>query len=328
MTSSRTATDRPRPIHSGSTGHQDPGAIRLPEVKQERIDGLRRMKRIAVSLLLVAAVVYVLCRVLGDDHGVWGYVQATAEASMVGGLADWFAVTALFRHPLGIPIPHTAIIPNKKDQIGEGLAGFVQEYFLTTEVLAERVAAARVPERFGEWLADPEHAHRLAEELSNAISGLATVLRDDELRHSVAAFADKRLREMDIAALLARLIEAICDAGQHQAALGTFLRGARHFLDDNRAVFRRQVSHESPDWVPDWLDDRVFNKGSACCSPSSTMSSTTRNTAFARASTRSFGSWPSSCAMTRTGSRAWKRHGTRFWTTPTCTSTSTISGTR
>ncbi|MEO9140542.1 MAG: DUF445 domain-containing protein [Jatrophihabitans sp.] len=230
-------------------------------MKQERIDGLRRMKRIAVSLLLVAAVVYVLCRVLGDDHGVWGYVQATAEASMVGGLADWFAVTALFRHPLGIPIPHTAIIPNKKDQIGEGLAGFVQEYFLTTEVLAERVAAARVPERFGEWLADPEHAHRLAEELSNAISGLATVLQDDELRHSVAAFADKRLREMDIAALLARLIEAICDAGQHQAALGTFLRGARHFLDDNRTVFRRQVSHESPDWVPDWLDDRVFNKG-------------------------------------------------------------------
>lgn len=267
MTSSRTATPgkQPPPLRRRSpralTGGPNPGGIALPEVKQERIDGLRRMKRLAVSLLLVAAVVYVLCRVFGDGDGVWGYVQATAEASMVGGLADWFAVTALFRHPLGIPIPHTAIIPNKKDQIGEGLAGFVQEHFLTTEVLAERVTAARVPERFGEWLADPEHARRLAEELSIAISGLATVLRDDELRRAVAAFADKRLRELDIAALLARLIDATCDAGQHQAALGTFLRGARNFLDDNRSVLRRQVSHESPDWVPEWLDDRVFNKG-------------------------------------------------------------------
>ncbi|MDQ2797553.1 MAG: DUF445 domain-containing protein, partial [Actinomycetota bacterium] len=228
---------------------------------QERIDALRRMKRIAGSLLLVAAVVYVVCRVAGDGNGVWGYIQATAEASMVGGLADWFAVTALFRHPLRIPIPHTAIIPNKKDQIGEGLASFVQEYFLTTEVLAERIDAAQVPQRLGEWLADPDHARRLGDELSNTVSGVANVLRDDELRKSVAAFADKRLRELDIATLLARLIDAICDAGQHQAALSTFLRGARKFLESNKAVFRQRVAEESPEWVPEWLDERVFNKG-------------------------------------------------------------------
>jgi uncharacterized membrane-anchored protein YjiN (DUF445 family) len=180
---------------------------------------------------------------------------------MVGGLADWFAVTALFRYPLGIPIPHTAIIPKKKDQIGAGLAGFVQEYFLTTEILEERVAAARIPHRVGDWLAEPAHARRLAAELSGAISGTAAVLRDDELRNSVAAFADKRLRELDIAPLLARLIDAVCDAGQHQAALTTFLRGAAKFLDANRAEFRRRVAVESPDWVPEWVDDRVFNKG-------------------------------------------------------------------
>ncbi|MBN9621196.1 MAG: DUF445 family protein [Actinobacteria bacterium] len=161
----------------------------FPALAVERLRALRRMKTVSTGLLLFAAVVYVVCRVAGDGHGVWGYVEAAAEASMVGGLADWFAVTALFRRPLGLPIPHTAIIPAKKDQIGEGLAGFVQQYFLTTEILAERVAAAKVPQRVGDWLADPDHAHRLAGELSGAISGTASVLRDDEVRTTVAAFA-------------------------------------------------------------------------------------------------------------------------------------------
>jgi uncharacterized membrane-anchored protein YjiN (DUF445 family) len=233
----------------------------FPALAAERLRALRRMKAFAGGLLLLAAVVYVLCRAFTDGTGGWGYLEAAAEASMVGGLADWFAVTALFRHPLRLPIPHTAIIPAKKDQIGAGLAGFVQEYFLTSEIVSERVAAAAVPRRVGEWLADPAHAHRLAEEVSVAVGGLANVLNDDDVRHSVAAFADRRLRQLDIAALLARLLDAVCDAGQHQAALTTFLRGARKFLDTNRGEFRDYLGQESPEWVPDWLDDRVFNKG-------------------------------------------------------------------
>ena len=248
---------------TGAAGDTDPdvgaGAVKMPEVKQERIEALRKMKRIAVSLLVVAAVVYILCRVFTDGTGFWGYVEATAEASMVGGLADWFAVTALFRHPLRLPIPHTAIIPRKKDQIGEGLASFVQEYFLTSDVVAERVSAARVPERLGDWLADKEHAERLGEELSNAISGMANVMHDDQIRTAVAAFADKRLRQLDIAQLLARVIEAICDAGQHQAALTLFLRGSRRFLDTNREEFRRRVDQES--WLPSFVDEQLFNAG-------------------------------------------------------------------
>jgi uncharacterized membrane-anchored protein YjiN (DUF445 family) len=219
------------------------------------------MKLVAGGLLLFAAVVYVVCRTVGDGEGGWGYLQAAAEASMVGGLADWFAVTALFRRPLGLPIPHTAIIPTKKDQIGEGLAGFVRQYFLTPEIVGERVAAARVPQRIGQWLAEPAHARRLAEEVSTAISGTANVLRDDELRDAVASFVDKRLRETDLSPSLAKLIDAVCDAGQHQAALTSVLKGTRNFLDQNRAVFRQRVAEESPDWVPEWVDERVFNKG-------------------------------------------------------------------
>jgi len=232
-------------------------------IAEERLRGLRRMKLIAGGLLLFAAAVFIVCRAVGDGEGAWGYVQAAAEASMVGGLADWFAVTALFRHPLGLPIPHTAIIPTKKDQIGSALAAFVQQYFLTTEIVSERVAAAQVPQRVGDWLADEAHAHRLAEEVSYAISGLAAVLRDDEVGTSLATFADKRLREMDIARLLARVLDAIRDAGQHQAALTTALKGTRKFLENNRQLLRQRVGEESPEWVPDWLDERVFNKGFA-----------------------------------------------------------------
>jgi uncharacterized membrane-anchored protein YjiN (DUF445 family) len=227
----------------------------------ERIRALRRMKVFAAALLVLAAIVFVVCRTVWHGTGVAGYVQAAAEASMVGGLADWFAVTALFRYPLGIPIPHTAIIPRKKDQIGAGLAGFVNEYFLTAEIVGERVALAQVPRRIGDWLANPAHARQVSAELSKAVGGMATVLRDDELRNAMASFADKRLREVEVAPLLARLLDAICDSGQHQAALTAGLRGTMRFLDENRAVFRKRLDEESPEWVPEWVDDRVFAKG-------------------------------------------------------------------
>jgi uncharacterized membrane-anchored protein YjiN (DUF445 family) len=235
--------------------------LTIPVPDRQRLRALRRMKATAGGLLVAAAIVYALCRSLTDGSGGWGYLQAAAEASMVGGLADWFAVTALFRHPLGIPIPHTAIIPRKKDQIGEGLAGFVVKYFLTEAVVSERVAAARVPHRLGQWLADADHARQLAGEVSSAVGGMASVLRDDELRNAVATFADKRLRELDAAPLLARLLDAVCDSGQHQAVLTYALRGTMRFLDENRSVFRRRLADESPEWVPDWVDDRVFAKG-------------------------------------------------------------------
>jgi uncharacterized membrane-anchored protein YjiN (DUF445 family) len=235
--------------------------VTIPIPEPQRIAALRRMKVVAGGLLVLAAAVYAVCRVVWNGKGAAGYVQAAAEASMVGGLADWFAVTALFRHPLGLPIPHTAIIPNKKDQIGEGLASFVSQYFITPDVVGERVANARVPQRVGEWLVEPQHAALVAEELSSAVGGMATVLHDDELRHAVAAFADKRLRDLDVAPLLARVLEAVRASGQHQTALTGLLRGLMRFLDDNRRLFRERLADESPEWVPDWVDDRVFNKG-------------------------------------------------------------------
>ncbi|MEP6851667.1 MAG: DUF445 domain-containing protein [bacterium] len=225
---------------------------------EEQRAGLRRMKSVASGFLLVAAALFVVSVVAGDGHGLWGYLQAMTEAAMVGGLADWFAVTALFRYPLGLPIPHTAIIPRKKDQIGASLGAFVQQNFLTAEIVGERVRAARVPYRVGEWLADPAHAARLTEEVSLALVGAAEVLRDDEIRSAVAQYAEQRLQEIPLSPVLARVIDIVIDGGQHQVALTAGLRGLMRFLEDNRSMLRFRLSEESPEWVPSWLDDRVF----------------------------------------------------------------------
>src|SRR2546421_6660344 len=128
-----------------------------PPVREEetRARQLRVMRRRATGLLVLTTAVFVVIVVVGNGHGGWGYAQAAAEASMVGGVADWFAVTALFRHPLGVPIPHTAIIRERKDQFGQTLGSFVQENFLSASVVSQRLRTARFVERAADWLADP-----------------------------------------------------------------------------------------------------------------------------------------------------------------------------
>jgi uncharacterized membrane-anchored protein YjiN (DUF445 family) len=234
--------------------------VTLPDVAPERLHALRRMKFFAAGLLVAAAVFFVVARVVGHGKGVWGFLQAAAEAAMVGGLADWFAVTALFRYPLGIPIPHTAIIPRKKDQIGASLGLFVQQNFLTATVVGDRIRSAEIPRRVGDWLVDPGHARRLVEEAAAALQGTATVMSDEEIRHAVAAFAEARLREIQAAPVVARVIDIVVEGGQHQVALTAGLRGLMRFLNDNRPALRQRLADESPEWVPEWVDDRVFLK--------------------------------------------------------------------
>ena len=183
---------------------------------------------------------------------------------MVGGLADWFAVTALFRHPLGLPIPHTAIIPRKKDQIGRALAGFVQQNFLNGPVVAERLQAAEIPRRAGEWLGDPAHASRLADDIGSGIGGVGSVLRDDELRAAIVGY------RRPAPARRPRVAPGAGPGHRRRVRLrpasGRSDRGAARvmrFLEENRAVLRERLDQESPDWVPAWVDERVFNRAFA-----------------------------------------------------------------
>jgi uncharacterized membrane-anchored protein YjiN (DUF445 family) len=217
------------------------------------------MKRLATGLFGAAAVVFLACVLIGEDAGAWvGYVRATAEASMVGALADWFAVTALFRHPLRIPIPHTAIIPRKKDQIGASLGTFVQENFLTTHVVEDKLATIDVPGRLGAFLAAPGRAERLAGDAGVALTALTELLRDDDVQPAVAALVDRKLHETPLAPVVARALELVVEGDRHQEVLSAALRGLARFLEENKVVFRAQLGDASPAWVPDWVDEKVF----------------------------------------------------------------------
>jgi uncharacterized membrane-anchored protein YjiN (DUF445 family) len=226
----------------------------------ERAAGLRRMKVVATGLFLAAAIVYILARTLGDGDGAVGYVEAFAEAAMVGALADWFAVTALFRHPLGIPIPHTAIVPRRKAEIGAGLGEFVENNFLNRELVVERLHDADIPTRAANWLGHPENSTRLAEALADAAGGLLDVLDDDEIQAAVERIVDHRIRSTPAAPLAARILEVSVEQGHHQRLLDAVLTGLGGFLDDNRLTFRRRLDEESPWWVPESIDDRIFEK--------------------------------------------------------------------
>jgi len=228
-------------------------------VDLERQRGLRRMKAVAAAMLVVAALVYVTTKIHGGDGWV-GYVRAFSEAAMVGALADWFAVTALFRHPLGLPIPHTAIIPKRKDQIGRSLGEFVESNFLTNEVLSERLAHANVGVRLGAWLSQPVNAHRASEGLGDALRGSLEVLDDKEVQHGLEGVVRHRIRSTPAAPLVGKALELSVEGRHHQRLLDAVLVGLGGFLDDNRVTFRARLDHESPWWVPEPIDDRIFDK--------------------------------------------------------------------
>src|SRR5687767_14161780 len=161
----------------------EPRTVAIPQVadaeaKQVQLD---RMKRRATGLLVVMSGVFLLTLILEQRHPWLGYVRATAEAAMVGGLADWFAITALFRHPLNIPIPHTAIIPNRKDRIGRTLGSFVQHNFLSPEVLGPRLLALQPSRRAAEWLRQPEHERSISSHAASALRSATDVVRDEDV---------------------------------------------------------------------------------------------------------------------------------------------------
>jgi uncharacterized membrane-anchored protein YjiN (DUF445 family) len=226
----------------------------------ERRAGLRRMKALALGLLLFMSVVFAIARWQEPDHPWVRYVRAFAEAAMVGALADWFAVTALFRHPLGIPIPHTAIIPHRKDQIGASLGDFVQENFLTQEVLHERLDQAHVGLRLGRWLGEPTNAVKAGGAVADVLRGSLEVIDDRDVGGALQGLVERKIRETPVAPLLGRVIDVGMEGGHHQRLLDVTLTGLGNFLDDNRITFRERLATESPWWVPEGIDDRIFQK--------------------------------------------------------------------
>ncbi|MFF5855600.1 DUF445 domain-containing protein [Streptomyces sp. NPDC012751] len=226
---------------------------------EERRRGVRRMKLTATGLLLFVAVVYVVAKAAGNaGAGAWaGYVAAAAEAGMVGALADWFAVTALFRHPLGLPIPHTAIIPTKKDQLGVSLGEFVGENFLSGDVVRQRLRAVGIGSRLGAWLAEPEHADRVTEELATALRGALTVLRDSDVQAVVGEAVTRRANAREIAPGIGKTLEKIVADGGHRRAVDLVVARAHDWLVLHRDDVMGAVEGGAPGWTPRFVDRKV-----------------------------------------------------------------------
>lgn len=229
------------------------------EDPQKRIQ-LLRMKRRATGLLVVAAVVFVVTRLLEARYPWLGYVRATAEAAMVGGLADWFAVTALFRHPLGIPIPHTAIVPARKDRIGRSLGNFVQNNFLARDIIAARLENLHLGERAARWLAEPENARKVARSVARGLARGAQTLKDDEVSAMIDQALVGRMREAQVAPLVGNLLTLLTAEDRHQELLDEVLRLAARAVAQNEEVIRERIRTESPWWLPERVDDKIHDK--------------------------------------------------------------------
>ena len=221
---------------------------------------LRKMKTLATSLFLLAAVIFVVARTQEVDDNAWGYVRATAEAAMVGALADWFAVTALFKHPLGIPIPHTAIVKKRKDEIGASLGSFVQDNFLTRSVMTERIQEAHLARRLGRWLAKPDNAQTVGSQSAAVVRGVTEVLQDEVIQTGLEAVVVERAKQVKVAPVMSRVVDAAIQGDHHQSLLESVLAGLGSFMEDNRETFRHRLTQESPWWVPEPIDDAVFDK--------------------------------------------------------------------
>ena len=231
----------------------------------EKVRQYAIMRRRATGLLAGFALLFVGVSVLihlrPDFVPFWmRLVRATSEAAMVGGLADWFAVTALFRHPLGIPIPHTAIVAHRKDRIGRSLGNFVGNNFLAREVIARQLAGMRIGERAARWLSEPTHQARIARAIAGGVARAAESMPDEELQESVHTTLVAQLRKTQVAPLLGDLLTLATTDDRHQELLDRLVTLVGRVVHDNKELIRVRIAEESPWWVPDVVDDKLFQK--------------------------------------------------------------------
>ena len=222
-----------------------------------RARALLRMRIVATSLLVIAAIVYVAT--LHRD-GAWGYVNATAEAAMVGALADWFAVTAIFRYPLGLPIPHTALIPRKKDMFAGSLEDFFLGYFLTADAMRERVQTMGIAERAGQWLGEPGHAEQLVARAAPIASRALGSVSEDEVRQIVTQALIPKLETEPMSHVAGALLGEVVRDNIHKQLVDLVVDEALNWLMENPEQFRMLLADRAPTWTPLWVNGLVTDR--------------------------------------------------------------------
>ena len=234
-----------------------------PQADLERRQGLRRMKMVALGFLVGATAIFLGCRWAqsGGGAATWvGYLGAAGEAGMVGALADWFAVTALFTHPLGIPIPHTAIIKRKKDQLGESLGTFVRENFLSPEVVGTKLLDAEIPSRLGKWLSDTAHAERVAAESATVLRVLVELLRDEDVQLVIDRMLVRRIAEPQWGPPVGRVLSTLLGENRQEALIQLLADRAFQWSLNAGEVIQRVIERDSPNWSPRFIDQLVGDR--------------------------------------------------------------------
>jgi uncharacterized membrane-anchored protein YjiN (DUF445 family) len=224
-----------------------------------RVQELRRWKRRANGFLLGALVVFLVSHVLGDESGVNGWIRAASEAALIGGIADWFAVTALFRHPLGIPIPHTALIPRSKDEIGRGLAEFVHQNFLDPANLRQWITNSNISLRAAQWLDSPDHSALAARRIIVTSATIAESLDDERVASVVTQNSLDWFRQTPVTPLISIAFDAWLQ-GRTRESIEATLRGIEIVLVDNMPDFKESFLRSGPWWVPSWAGERLFGR--------------------------------------------------------------------
>ncbi|MHB0850158.1 DUF445 domain-containing protein [Stutzerimonas nitrititolerans] len=206
----------------------------MPSLSSTWQSPVSRMKLVAGLLLLLAALLYTLATMMEDRHPAWGYLASFAEAAMVGAIADWFAVTALFRRPLGLPIPHTAIIPRSKTRIGQSLSSFITTHFLATPLVLAKLAELDLAGRLAGWLRHPDNAAAVGRQLTGIAHFGVAALHDERVRDFVQAKVINRVRKFDLSTPLAQALEVLTSQGRHQGMLDELLIRLDSIMQDEQ----------------------------------------------------------------------------------------------
>jgi len=229
---------------------------------------LRRMKSFATGLLLASAVIYIFAKraeAVGAPQWV-SYVRAATEAGMIGGLADWFAVTALFRRPLGLPIPHTAIIPTRKDAIGASLGEFVGDNFLSEEVVRNKLQSTQISNRLGNWLSNPQNAKQVTDELSGVVAWATSLGNDKDIAEVIEESFRRTAENFDIARPLGIFLDRAVENDVHTPVVDMLAKAIQDWLENDPARAKGWIDEQLPKWLPglgkdragEWLYERLI----------------------------------------------------------------------
>ena len=261
----------PEPVaapQSADTASKSGGGLPMPssspEVEEQRRRELRKHKSIATGLLIVAAAIFLICKYVETQLGVDSFwlhlLRAGAEAGMVGALADWFAVTALFRHPMGIPIPHTAIVRRKKDQVGQSLASFIGDNFLNPALVVDKVRSLQITDRVGTWLVEPGSGDRVSEHVGKFIGNALEAVDPADAEAVIKSAVVDKLAEPEWGPPAGRILEQLIEEGRTEPIVQQLAEWLHRKAQTSHDLIDSMVGERAPTWAPRFVNDMIGDR--------------------------------------------------------------------